>query len=191
MSPRRSLADVTVLLQKHEPATSSSPRTQPACATTSPSIHTNMPRKPSSTTGLVRQVNAARVGANQARREAEAPMRAGRRPVAEALRRATLTVERWQQKVADQLHARAYGFGGWKLDDCERHLAAAERTLRARLTDLRVYDQLHNIEANYTVPVLDRDAVKRDAITEREKRLADIRECMARDGYNVPTRPST
>jgi hypothetical protein len=150
-----------------------------------------MPRKPSPITALVRQINAARVTANEARREAEAPVRAARRPLAEALRRARLTVERWQQKVADELHAQASGFGGWRLDECERHLAAAERTLQARLTDLRVYDQLHNIEADYTVPVLDRDAVERDAIAERNQRLADIRDSMARDGYNIPTRPCT
>jgi hypothetical protein len=150
-----------------------------------------MPRKPSPTTALVRQIIVARVAANQARREAEAPVRAGRRPLAEGVRRATLTVERWQQKVADELHARAFGFGGWKLDECERHLAAAERTLQARLTDLRVYDQLHNIDADYMVPVLDRDAVKREALADRGKRLADIRERMARDGYTVPTRSST
>jgi hypothetical protein len=150
-----------------------------------------MPRKPSPTTALVQELHAARVAANHARHEAEAPVRAARRPLAEAVRHATFTVERWQQKVADQLHGQAYGFGGWKLDECERHLAAAERMLQARLTDLRVYDQLHNVEADYTVPVLDRDAVKRDAIAERDQRLADIRDRMARDGYNIPTRPRT
>ena len=127
-----------------------------------------------------KQIHQLRVRANQARREAERPVREGRRPLAEAVSRGTKTVERWQAKVAKELCAQTFGFGGWRLEEHEYSLANAERALQSRLTNLRVYDAAHNIDADYTVPVLDRDAIVRDARAEREAGMADIRARMQR-----------
>jgi hypothetical protein len=75
------------------------------------------------------------------------------------------------------------GFGGWRLNEYEQRLSAAQRTFDAALLTLRLFDAEHSVEANYEIPILDREAVIRDA---REKHTQGIAAIRAR--YEKPAR---
>jgi hypothetical protein len=144
----------------------------------------NMPRKPDPLRQQIKLLENAVKADRAERRAAEAPTLAARKPLADACRSARRTLTRWQHRVAEELASHAVGFGGWCLNEYEQRLSAAQHTFDAALLTLRLFDAEHGVVADYEVPVLDRDAVIRDARARHAQGIAAIR---AR--YETPAHP--
>jgi len=135
-----------------------------------------------------KQINALRVRANQARREAEAPVRTARKPLADALRRAVRSVDLYNQKFAELIHKAAFEKREpwwFEVQPIEVALANATATYQSRLLDLQLFDSAHGIEADYAqLPVLDREATAAAGRADYERRMSE-----ARARFERPARP--
>lgn len=153
-----------------------------------PTSPNTMPRKSMPTTALLRECQAARVAANKEQREAEAPVRAARRKLDARLRSAVRSVDRYNLEVSHQLFEKGSGcllFNSYRLEQAERALAEASALFKSRLTDLMLFDAANRVEgADYPrLPVLDRQATIAAGKADHQRRMAEVRAMMERDGY--------
>jgi hypothetical protein len=113
-------------------------------------------------------------------RAAEAPVRAARRELTEALRRGTRAVDRANQKLADLIYDAAFLHRepwGIELRPAEEALVIATKLFNERLIALQTFDAIHGVEADYpTLPALDREATKATAHANYDREMASMRE---------------
>jgi hypothetical protein len=144
-----------------------------------------MPRKPDPLRAQIKLLAAAVKADKAERRAAEAPTLAARKPLSDACSKARGNLARWQHRVAGELASHTFGFGGWLLNEYEQRLGVAQHTFNAALLTLRLFDAEHGVEATYEIPVLDREAVIRDAREQHAQGIAAIR-----GRYEKPAHPT-
>src|SRR5580693_1139406 len=97
-----------------------------------------------------KELLAKLTAARKAQREADRPVLAARRKLANAVQKARASVHKANLLLADELRGQAIGFGGWRLQEREQYVAERIARYSQVLTDLQTFDLQHGIDAEYS-----------------------------------------
>ena len=138
-----------------------------------------MPIKPDELRAQIKLLEAAVKADKAERRAAEKPVRDARQTLMGGIRSALASVDRYNQIIANELHSKGKGWfcDHYKISEAEKSLATASALFQSRLDTLKVFDALHNVEAeDYPrLPVLDREATVAAGKADREAMMAKFR----------------
>ena len=136
-------------------------------------------RKTDDLRAQIKRLEAALKADRAERRTIEKPIRDARHAIVRSLRSAIDSVHRCNQIIATELHSKGKGWfcDHYKMDEAEKSLATASALFQSRLSNLKVFDALHNVEAeDYPqLPELDREATLAAGQAERAAMMAKFR----------------